>query len=1033
MEESELSAAHSNKAKYGNSKEIAESQLYLVAIGASAGGLQALQEFFDNLNPETNASYVVVQHLSPDYKSMMSEILSHNTKMPINMVTHDEPLLPNRVYVIPPGQNISIHNSAFYVTPIQKELGLNLPIDIFFRSVAVNFGFRSIGVVLSGTGSDGSRGLRDIKEAGGLVMIQSAESAMFTGMPLNAKANTSADFILSPKEIAEEISRYLTNPLIMQVEHSLKLELENREHIMSEIFALLNREHNIDFSHYRPSTIAHRLERRMGINKTVAIEDYLQILNQNEEELAKLCTDLLIGVTSFFRDTDAFNYLQKQVIEKLILNSESNEEIRVWDVACSTGEEAYSLAILFCEALEQFNSEVPVKIFATDVDPQSIADASLATYDDETLRDINPDWKKKYFIQHKDKYTIAPKVRKMLLFAVHDITKDPAFSSLDLIVCRNVLIYFLQSAQKRIISTLHFSLNRSGYLFLGPSESLGEFSSYFRAVSETYKIYENINESRLPSSAIEVSDKTYHSRVPRISNLIKSHRTMQQSEDLARICEFLVREFLPVTIVLNESFKIEFIYGEAGPYLIKPNTGRISTHLLDLIAPELSVPINTALDKVESDKKRYTYTDIKFLIENEQRLLSVDTIPFFKDDIVYKYILIINVQEAKLTNESNPVNYFNSAKNIPTSQVLRYDETLEPYLRIKQLEEELILKHGHLQTIIQELESSNEEIQSSNEELLLSNEELQSTNEEIQSMNEELYTLNSEYQQKIVELTDINNDIENLMKSTEIAMIFLDQDYNIRRFTPNTTGYVPLVETDVGRSFFHFSNRLLCTTGPIENEIRKVTEFGKIAELKVTLPDSHDNFYFVRILPYTRKTLERSGVVITITDITNIVNIEQKLHLAVEMLANSMKEQLSMDKQRHYQIAVLDDELIDCKNIQRLLSKSQYSTYKVDTFTDTNSACKGMKNRRYDVVFLDYYLGPVLAIELLQTNKECFGNTPIVLMSSESAIQNKTDEFGQYPVYDIIPKNELSTPLLERSIRFAIRMHEVREFTKNTH
>lgn len=1012
-----------------DTKEAVDKLTYLVAIGASAGGLQALQEFFRHLNPKTNASYVVIQHLSPDYKSMMDEILSRDTSMPVSTATNGEILLPNRVYVIPPAHDISLNKNTLVLTEIQKELGISLPIDYFFRSAAANYGFRCIGIILSGTGSDGSRGIKEIKEAGGIVMIQSPESAIFTGMPLNAKKAIKADFILSPKELALEISQYLTNPLITEREHSLKLKLENREHIMSEIFELLNRVHNIDFSYYRPSTIAHRLERRMGILQINKIEEYLSVLKKSDEELAKLCTDLLIGVTSFFRDNDAFKYLQKHVVEKLILNGEINEEIRIWDVACSSGEEAYSLAILFSEALEHFNSEVTVKIFATDVDHQAIADASIGTYTKESLQDINPDWIKKYFIQQKDKYTICPKIRRMVLFAVHDITKDPAFSSLDLIVCRNVLIYFQHAAQKRIISTLHFALNRSGFLFLGPSETLGDYASQFRTISETYKIYENITEGRAPRTILDPTENKLHSRLPLVSHLVKSHRTLQQSEEMSKICEFLVREYMPVTIILNHEFKIEYIYGEAGDFLIKPSSGKISTHLLDLIAPELSVPIGTALDKIENEKTRYTYTDIKFKIKDQYKLLSIDAIPFFKDDIINSYIVIIYIQqEQNQSNSSTP--RYQPAKNFATTLVKKYDESIEPYLRIKQLEEELVLKHSHLQTIIKELESTNEEIQSSNEELLLSNEELQSTNEEIQSMNEELYTLNSEYQQKIMELTETNNDMQNLMKSTEIGMIFLDESYNIRRFTPNTTNYVPLVESDVGRSFFHFSNRLNSGKNTIESDVRSVSVFGNIIERTITLPDSPGVCLLIRILPYTKQSHETNGVVITITDISNIVHTEKKLEQAVEMLGKSIKEQLTMDKQRHYQVAVLDDEIIDCKNIQHLLGKSLYSSYKVDVYTNYDSIAKAMLSKNYDVIFLDYYLGPINAIELLQSNKNSFHNTPIVLMSGESAIQNKAEEFSRFSVYDIVPKNDLSTPLLERSIRYAIRIHEVSEFTR---
>jgi len=1003
---------------------------YIVAIGASAGGLQALQEFFQNINPDTDAAFVVIQHLSPDYKSMMDEILSRETPLPIKIASNGDQLKPNHIFLIPPGQNISISKNKLILIEIKKEMGLNLPIDIFFRSAAANFGYRCIGVILSGTGSDGSRGIKAIKEAGGLTMIQDPDSAIFSSMPLNAKENIAPDFVLPPKEIAEEIAKYLTHPLISKREKALRTALENREHLMDEIFDLINNEHRIDFSNYRPSTIAHRLERRMGINQIVNIEDYLNLIKRDKDELSKLNSDLLIGVTSFFRDEDAFTFLQKQVIEKLVLNTTINDGLRIWDVACSTGEEAYSLAILFAEALERFNLDIQIKIFATDVDQKAIADASEGVFSEESLRDIKPEWIKKYFYRNNQKYSVSPQIRRMLLFAVHDVTKDPAFSSLDLVVCRNALIYFQHSAQKRILSTLHFSLKRPGYLFLGPSESIDDFPGQFRVLSENYKIFENISESRASALVLEKNRKQPYSRVPLVSNIIKNHRAFQTNDELNKICEFLVREYLPVTFVLDTNYNIDYIYGDAGPFLIKPTTGKITTNLLDLISPQLRIPVNTALEKVEKDKKRYSYTGVKFRLDNEAKHLYIEVAPYFSEENLRNFIVIVCFQE-NAERKSTSLSPLANALNNSATQTLVYDEKVEPYIRIKQLEEELLLKHSYLQATIQELESTNEEIQSSNEELLLSNEELQSTNEEIQSMNEELYTLNSEYQQKIVELTETNNDIQNLMKSTEIGMIFLDSDYNIRRFTPNTTSYVPLVDGDIGRSFFHFSNRLQSGTGSVENDIRSVSVFGQPVERKISFPGNPNTRLFVRILPYTNQSQETNGVVITITDISNFENTERKLEQAVEMLGKSFDDHLVIDKQRHYHLAVLDDDPIDGKNIQHLINKSVYSTYSVDIYSDYNALSVVLENKKYDVILLDYYLGPMSASELFASQQNCFKNTPIVLMSGKTSILNKTEEFNQYSVYDMIPKNDLSTPLLERSVRFAIRMHEVRKFTSS--
>lgn len=994
---------------------------HLVGIGASAGGLEALQDFFDHLRPDNGAAYIVVQHLSPDYKTIMDELLGKHTKMPVTIAEDGTEIKADHVYVIAPGKNLTVQNGRLVLTDINLGNGLNLPVDILFHSVAQEYKHNTIGIILSGTGSDGSRGLVAIKEAGGVTMIQNPESARFDAMPLNAQSRVEADFVLPPALLAEQICEYLSHPMITQRETALRLALENRSYVIQEIFTLLKTEFNVDFALYRPTTIARRIERRMGIRGITEIEAYLDLLHDDELERALLFDDFLIGVTNLFRDPHAFATLGEKVVEKIILNATPGDEIRIWDVACSTGEEAFSLAILFCETMKKLNCNFPVKIFASDVDRKAIATASQGEYSQSILQDIKPEWGKKYFSAANGKVKIKSEIRRMVVFAVHDITRDPPFSNVNLTVCRNLLIYFNDAVQKKILSRLHYSLRRPGYLFLGASESLSDMAPYFRILSDNYRVFENIAESRV-SIDMSSSGKKHERGMPVVSNLIRSHHAYNQSKgDITFIDKFIINNYLPVIIVLNLEFRVEYIHGDASEYLHKPRSGRVSTFLLDMLVDELRIPVSTALHRVEHEHGSFSFTDIRVKPEQgEDYYMTVEVTPVFREEYVCNYIVMFKEQRNK------PLDLTENATNEHEAQA--YDELTAPYQRIRELEDELSRNHNRLQVTVEELETTNEELQAANEELLVSNEELQSSNEEMQSMNEELYTLNSEYQHKITELTESNNDIQNLMKSTDIGIIFLDSDICIRRFTPNITDFVPLVDSDIGRPFFNFTIRF--NYDNLERDIINVARGGNAVGATLHVPEK-DEIYYIRIAPYIDHHAEIDGVVVTFTDVTEIIKTEKNLGKAIDMLRDSMNMHLSVDKERLYRVAVLDDDKIDCEHIERLLIKNAQSAYTVKVFNKFSELEVELKEQSYDVLLLDYLLGETNAIELMEKREEVFNGMPVVLMSAMNAIEEKTTEFDRFNVYDIVPKNELSASLLERVIRYAARMNHINHFASS--
>jgi two-component system, chemotaxis family, CheB/CheR fusion protein len=843
---------------------------FCVGVGASAGGLEALEQFFKNMKPDSGLSFVVVQHLSPDYKSLMVELLSKHTMMKVFRAEDGMKIMPDCIYLIPPKKNMTVFHGKLFLTEQDHHHVINLPIDIFFRSLAEDYSDKSIGIILSGTGSDGTLGIRAIKGIGGMVMAQDDNSAKFDGMPRSAISTGLVDYILPADKMPEELLKYVKHPLTAKAEE--KQNLTNHENTLGKILSIIRNVTGVDFTYYKPNTIVRRLERRITINQINSYENYVSFLEQSNKEVNILYKELLIGVTKFFRDQESFDILKDQIIPELFLNKKKDEPIRLWCVGCSTGEEAYGLAIMLKEHMEFTGISQDVKIFATDLDKEAIEYGSMGFYTESIIADVSVERLKNYFIKKDKGYQIKEGIRKMVIFATHNIIKDPPFSKIDLISCRNMLIYLKPVMQKKVLSLFHFSLNKKGFLFLGSSESLGDLSKNFTTISSKWKIYaykdgfgtENLGDFLLPNmnrtKALPLS----------ADNSLKI--TSAASELTDSIYNTIIEEFIPPSVIIDENFEIVHICKDVNRYIKLP-AGKVTFDIISLLRKELSTPVSIAIHKALKENKEVVYNDFK-IKENEEILHVNIRVKPLQERIKSRKLVFIFFEEKHVEKVSDEK---------ADSTYIQYDNSQQ----MKDMELELKYTKENLQATIEELGTSNEELQATNEELISSNEELQSTNEELQSVNEELYTVNSEYQNKIEVLTQLNNDINNLLKNTNIGTVFLDRNLLIRKYTPSVTSAINILEMDIGRPIHHISHNTLYENflTDIENVLR--TLVPKEAEVQ----GKKNNWFLMRILPY--RTLENAidGVVITFFDITERKifeeQIERKSKLLISVLDNS--------------------------------------------------------------------------------------------------------------------------------------------------
>ncbi len=870
---------HSNKGDKSNRKQgeeklskkkksHSETNFMIAGIGASAGGLEALEEFFKNMPANSGLGFVVVQHLSPDYKSLMGELLSRYTDMSIYRVEDGMIVEPNSIYLIPPKKNMSLFHKRLYLTDQDHKHGLNLPIDIFLRSLAEDMGKNSIGIILSGTGSDGSLGIRAIKEAGGMVMVQDDRSAKFDGMPRSSIATGIVDYVLPATKMPQELVNFIKHPYIKD---SVKFEhvISKDEDLLTKVIKLIKDRVGVDFSTYKPNTIIRRLEKRISINQITKFDDYVNFMVQSSDEVHILYKELLIGVTQFFRDPDAYEKLKQEVIPKLFRKSAVNYPVRIWSAGCSTGEEAYSLVILIREYMEENKLNNDIKVFATDIDRDAIETASFGMYPESIASDVSPDRLKKYFTRKDKGYQINENLRRMVIFATHNIISDPPFTKIDMITCRNLLIYLDNNVQKKIISMFYYSLNKNGTLFLGSSETVGEISKGFDTINSRWKIFEAKPGYRPPVVTNFALANINKGKKDIIDTELKSNLYRKQE---VNIFEKLLQDYIPPCVIVDQYYDIVHVFKDVNKY-IKIPPGKLNFNLLKMINKDLSVVISSMLHKVAKENRSVVFNDIEIKNKNEEYLLKLEAKPVY-DEKTQSPLYLVSFEDKAKAKDS-----------VKASRA--FDMKGQYTKRFEELEKELQYTRENLQATIEELETSNEELQSTNEELIASNEELQSTNEELQSVNEELYTVNSEYQNKIEELTQLNNDMENLMKNTNVGMLFLDIDLKIRKFTPVIEDVFNLMEMDIGRPFTHINHNLKFDS--MKEKVENALESLEVFETEVV--DRNNHYFFMKILPY--RTMENAieGVVITMLDITGSKESNEKIksseHLLNLILENS--------------------------------------------------------------------------------------------------------------------------------------------------
>jgi chemotaxis methyl-accepting protein methylase len=827
----------------------------IVGIGCSAGGLEALEKFLSHVPASTGMAFLIVQHLAPEHVSALPDLLRRHTTMPVVEVTDGMLVQPNGVYVIPPNKDLSLLHGTLYLLEPAAPRGLRLPIDFFLRTLAEDRREQAIGVILSGMGSDGVFGLRAIKEKGGLTLVQEPASAQADSMPRSAIEAGLADIIALPDAMPGRIADTLRHP--SQVPPSDPLAPAAVLNALDKIIVLLRERSGNDFSLYKSNTLHRRVERRMAVHQIATIDAYVSHLRANPHEIDLLFKELLIGVTNFFRDPDVWETLRTEALPALLARYPSGKALRAWVVGCSTGEEAYSLAMVFKEAVAvaQPVAHFTLQIYATDLDPDAIDTARKGLYPANIAADVSAERLASHFsAEEGGGYRVAKNIREMVVFATQNVVSDPSFTKLDILTCRNLLIYFGAQLQKKLLPLFYYALNRGGLLLLGSAETVGNFSDLFAPINNKARIFQRHDQ------ALSVNQLEFPSKVMTPSSC--ELPILERPENLGQLTDQLIQQsFAPAAVLVNGEGDILYISGRTGKYL-EPAAGKTNINLHAMAREGLREGLTGVIRKaLKEPQQAILINGLKVGTNGGTQIVNLVVQAIDKPEPLRGRVLIV------FKDVPTPPARRKPSKSIAT------DTHNALVQELQQTREALQVTHEEMQTTVEELKSSNEELQSTNEELQSTNEELTTSKEELQSLNEELQTVNAELQSKVDDLTWVQNDLANLLNSTEIATIFLDNEMQLRRFTTYATKLFKLIPGDVGRPLSHVVTDL--DYPQLKDDALEVQRTLAFQEKEATTHDGR--WYRVRIMPYRTQANVIDGVVITFTDITEIKQLEAEL------------------------------------------------------------------------------------------------------------------------------------------------------------
>jgi two-component system CheB/CheR fusion protein len=892
----------------------------IVGIGASAGGLDAFKKFFSAMPADSGTAFVLIQHLDPTRESRIAELMGTYTPMRVVQVRDGMRVEANRVYVIPPNKDLSIRARTLRLSAPAAPRSLRMAVDYFLRSLAEDQHEKAIGIILAGTGTDGTLGLKEIKAAGGITMVQDPETVQHDGMPRSAIASGSADYVLPAEQMAPALLRYVQHAAVTAT--STTTLPEKAPDALTSALALLRAQTKLDFSGYKKGTLQRRIRRRMSLKHLVQMPKYVELLRRDPAEVAALFKDLLINVTSFFREPEAWKILQEQVIRRLVAEKAADAPLRVWVPACATGEEAYSIAMVLIEEIQASEKSRQLQVFASDVDAEALEAARDGVYLEGIAAHVQPERLSRFFIKGEHSYRVNKELRDTVVFAQQSLVSDPPFSRLDLISCRNLFIYLEPAVQERLIPLLHFALVEGGYLFLGSAESIGPQEELFDAVSKKCRIYRRVGPTRHDKLQFPVVAAP-------ISHLVRARPPTQPNPGrLATLAQhLLLARYAPACVIINRSGEILYFHGRTDDYLVHPS-GPPTQNLIAQARNGLRSKLRGAVQEATRANQRVVLAGIQVRTGSAFSRVRITVEPLDATATEIEGLWLVSFEGEPETTTAVPAAGHTAAEASGTDAGL-----------VLQLEHELKTTKEDLQQTIEDLRAANEELMSVNEEMQSSNEELETSKEELQSLNEELTTANSELERKIAELEATNNDLDNLLASTNIATLFLDTRLRIRRFTPTTTRLFSLISSDIGRAISDIAQQF--SDPALLSDAAAVLRQPIAPKREI---QAHDGRWYVRqVLPYRARNGRTEGVVITFSDVA--AEALQEARLYAESIVDTVREPL----------LVLDDELR-----VRSANQSFYATFRVSGEETVGRLLYELGNHEWDIPQLRTLLGEVL-------------------------------------------------------------------------